>query len=782
VFKLDGNGVLTRIAGNTGEGFSGDGGPAVNATFRLSNFDDEPGLPGIAVDDGGGVYIADSGNNRIRLISADGTITTIAGNSDSGNSGDGGLARNAQLAHPSSLVNYASNLSIYIGSGDSIRRLTPGGTLTTIAAVTPGSAMATDSADNLYIAGGGSVRKLAPGGEITTIAAEDGAAIAVDRSGNVFLAEAARIREITPAGLITTIAGNGICGFSGDGGPATGAQVCANGLAVDANGNLYLAEAQSRRVRKISPNGIISTVAGNGECCYSGDSGPAINAEFKLAPWGGGLAVDRGGSLYIADAANQRIRKVSPTGVITTVAGNGVSNGYSGDEGSAIDAQLNYPSEVVVDSRGNIYIADVGNQRVRKVSADGIITTVVEAFGRALAVDSADALYFADGGGVHRIDPTGMLTTLTTTPLNVPFAAAVDSAGNYFAAEIGSQIYRVRKVSPDGVITTVAGGDGTAGYSGDGGPAANAQLNGPAALAIDSNDNVYIADSFNGRIWMVSASGIITTVAGSGAPGYSGDGGFATSAQFGSLSGLATDGRGNVYAADQYYNALRLLQPASPKPVIGAISNAASNVFGAIAPGELVVLTGLGLGPSKLVSATPGADGLYPVHLAETAVLVNGIPASLVYTSATQVAAVVPASAGLGAAVVLVTFQGQTSFGIPIPVAGSSPGLFTVDFTGRSDAVTINQNGLIDEPVDWGDAITLFVTGTGLATAGSVIFYPDSPLQTVVPVSGDSMQTNAAGVTGIRLPIPSGREAPGGAFFKSTDGGSGASHLRRRPR
>jgi len=755
VFKLDGNGVLTRIAGNTGEGFSGDGGPAVNATFRLSNFDDEPGLPGILVDDGGGVYIADSGNNRVRLLSPDGTIITIAGNGDSGNSGDGGPPPNAQLAHPSSLANYASNLYIYIVSGNSIRRLTPG-TITTIASAAPGSVVATDSADNLYIAGGGSVRKLAPSGDIATIAAEDGAAIAVDRSGYVFLAQGARVREITPAGQIVTVAGNGSCGYSGDGGPATGAQVCVNGLAIDRDGNIYLAEAQSQRIRKISPDGIISTVAGNGDCCYSGDGGPAIGAQLNLAPWGGGMTVDHAGNVYIADAANQRVRKISQSGIVTTVAGNGISNGYSGDGGPATSAQLNYPSEVVVDSQGNLYIADVGNQRVRKVTPDGIISTVVEAYGRALAVDSADALYFADGGGVHKIANSGTLTTITTTPLNSPFAAAVDNAGNYYAAEIGSQLYRVRKITQGGVITTVAGGDGTAGYSGDGGVAAIAQLKGPVALATDDTSNLYIADTFNGRIRMVSPSGIITTIAGNGGSGYSGDGGLATNAQFGQLSGLTIDSRGNLYAADEYYNTIRLLQPLGSAPVISGVANAASYVSGTIAPGELVILSGYGLGPEQIASGTPGSDGVYPTQLAGTTVMVNGMPASLIYSTPTQVAAVIPGTVRPGTAAVTVTYQGQTSSPLNVPVVDSSPGIFTVDSSGRGDAVTINQNGSIDAPVEWGDTISFFATGVGSAASAAVVFYPDSSLQLVFPLSIGKGQTDSAGVTQIGLQIPFG--------------------------
>jgi uncharacterized protein (TIGR03437 family) len=753
VFKLDRNGFLTRIAGNSGEGFSGDGGPAINAQFRLSSFSDEPAMPGIAVDYVGNVYIADSGNNRVRKVNRyDGTITTIAGNGTSGYSGDGSLASNAQLVYPSSLA-FGGASDIYIASGDRIRRVSYDGTITTATTAEPGSAVAVDGADSLYIAGGGSLRKVSPSGAITSIVDEEGLAMAVDHWENVYLAQGPRVRKIAPDGLIRTVAGNGTCGYSGDGGPATSAQVCANGLAADWEGNLYIADAQSQRLRKISPDGVISTVAGNGACCYSGDGGPASTAQFNLAPWGGGMAVDSGGNLYIADAANHRVRKVS-SGRISTVAGNGIQ-GYSGDFGPATSAELSYPSGVTIDSQGNLYIADVGNQRVRKVSPDGIISTEVEAFGRALAVDKADNLYFADGGGVHRIGPLGTLTTLTTTPLNLPFAAAADNAGNYYAAEIGAHNYRVRKITPDGIITTVAG-DGNAGYSGDGGPAANAELNGPVGLAVDGAGNLYIADTFNARIRMVSPSGSIRTIAGNGGPGYSGDGGPATSAQLGSLSGLAIDGAGNLYAGDQYYNAVRLLQPLGSSPVVTGAVNAASNLSGAIAPGELVVFTGFGLGPDQLVLATPDGDGLYPAQVAGTSVLVNGLPAHLISTSATQVAAIVPDSAAVGIGQIVITYQGQASSAFPIPVAPSALGIFTVDSTGRGNAATINQDGLINAPVNWYDTITLFVTGAGHATSGFIKFYPDTSIQIVVPISAGDIHGSVAGVTLIKAPIPYG--------------------------
>ncbi len=277
------------------------------------------------------------------------------------------------------------------------------------------------------------------------------------------------------------------------------------------------------------------------------------------------------------------------------------NGGYSGDGGTATTAQLNYPTGVAVDSSGNLYIADFGNQVIRKVSSSGIISTVAQSRGRTLVIDNADNLYFVDAVGVRKLSPAGTVTTLTTAQLNLPFAAAVDSAGNLYVAEAGSPNYRVRKITPAGAITTVAG-NGTAGYSGDGGPAASAQLNGPSGLAVDGAGDLFIADSFNARIRMVSPSGIITTVAGSGGSGYTASRGPALSAELDSMTGLAIDGVGNLYAADQYYNAIRLLQPSGPV-IVSSIVNAASYLGGAVAPGELVLIAGYGMGPAQLFPA-----------------------------------------------------------------------------------------------------------------------------------------------------------------------------------
>jgi sugar lactone lactonase YvrE len=309
------------------------------------------------------------------------------------------------------------------------------------------------------------------------------------------------------------VAGNGTNGSSGDNGPATSAQLRAGGLAVDSAGNLYIADRYS--VRKVS-GGVITTVAGNGTLGFSGDNGPATSAQFNNP---GGLAVDSAGNLYIADARNNRIRKVS-NGVITTVAGNGIVD-FIGDDGPATGAVFNGPGAIAVDLAGNLYIADSGS-RVRKVS-NGMITTVAGSLRQGYSGDNGPA---------------------TRARLNFPSGVAVDSFGNLYIADSGNN--RIRKVS-NGVITTAAG-NGTQDYGGDNGPATSAELFQPKGIAVDAAGNLYIADGTL-RIRKVSG-GTITTVAGNGTFGYSGDYGPATGAGLTSPSGVAVNAADDLYIAD----------------------------------------------------------------------------------------------------------------------------------------------------------------------------------------------------------------------------------------
>ncbi len=326
-----------------------------------------------------------------------------------------------------------------------------------------------------------------------------------------------------PTGTITTIAGTGTRGYSGDGGLATLAQIGSPfGVAADTLGNIYIADADNHVVRKIDSNGIISTVAGTGGRGFSGDSGPATAALLDVP---NDVAVDGMGNLYIADQRNHRIRKVDANGIITTVAGNG-SEQSSGDRGLATAAGLNFPHGIAIDAAGKLYIASPYDARIRKVDSNGIITTVA---------GTGNGGYAGDGGPA------------IAAQLQHPIDIDVDSSGNIYIADAEND--RIRKVDITGIITTIAG-TGNRGYAGDNGPALNAQLNIPHGVALDAYGNLYIGDRGNNRVRKIDGNGTIITLAGTGTAGYGGDGGPATQAQLDQPFHLAVDPSGNLYITD----------------------------------------------------------------------------------------------------------------------------------------------------------------------------------------------------------------------------------------
>ena len=330
-----------------------------------------------------------------------------------------------------------------------------------------------------------------------------------------------------PASVISTVAGGGTHTPSNDG-QATNAKLgFVQGVAVDTLGKLISLRVPARSPRKtrgfqrMAANGILFTVVGDGGGGFFGDGGPADNAGIAFPR---GIAVDSSGNLFIADTGNHRIRRVDTNAMISTVTGGGTNDPDGG--GQATNAALSYPCGVAADSSGNLFIADAGANRIYKVDTNGMIATVA---------GNGTNSFFGDGAQA------------TNASLNNPAAVAADDFGNLFIADI--QNNRVRMVDTNGIITTVAG-DGTNGFSGDGASATNAELFSPTGLAVDASGNLFVADSANNRIRMVDTNGIITTVAGNGTNGFSGDGGVATNADLSNPTGVALDASGNLFIAD----------------------------------------------------------------------------------------------------------------------------------------------------------------------------------------------------------------------------------------
>ncbi len=368
------------------------------------------------------------------------------------------------------------------------------------------------------------------------------------------------VARAPPGSLVAiyTVAGTGIWGFAGDNGPAWQAQISnPNGIALNADGALYIADGGNNRIRKVDANGVITTVAGNGDYTYSGDNGPALQAGIGYAV---GVTVGPEGSLYITDFDNNRIRKVDPSGIITTVAGNG-NNDFTGDNGPALAASLNMPIAVAIDQDGSLYIADYGNNRIRKVDPNGIITTVA----------GSDNIALGDNGPAIQAS------------LNSPVGIALGPDGSLYIADASDA--RIRKVDANGIITTVAG-NGVWGYSGDGQPAMQAQLAFPTDVALGPDGSLYITDGDNNNIRKVNPQGIITTLAGSGSAGFSGDGGPPQQASLNFPTSIALSTDGTLYVDDAGNDRIRAfttLDTTSPLLVGFKLTNNTGNTITKIA-------------------------------------------------------------------------------------------------------------------------------------------------------------------------------------------------------
>jgi uncharacterized protein (TIGR03437 family) len=611
--KVTPDGIINAFAGTGVIDFSGDNGPAMQAGLSIPS--------GLATDSAGSLYIADTTNNRIRKVTPDGTITTIAGTGQQGSVGANIPALSAQLFKPLKIaVDLQGNIyfteSFDVSVTALVRKIDTHGIITTAAggaldfsdgilatkaAVLP-LAVSTDAAGNLYIDDSsvgmigsnyfsfGSVREVdAATGLIHTIAGKvaphpgfsgDGGkalnavfrfgnapGLAVDPVGNIYVADDGnyRIRRVTLDGNINTVAGNGLFRFSGDGGPAASATLYyPTGVIGDSQGNLFISESQASRIRKITPDGTISVYAGNHGGANTGDGGPAVFASLYDPEY---MTFAPDGSLVFADLVNCVIRSISPSGIISTIAGTG-SCTYSGDGGPALKAALAGPTGVAYDGAGELIITDTYNHRIRAVLATGNIITIA---------GDGTAAFSGDNGSSLKAE------------INTPSAVHVYNGGIYFADTNNHRIRRIDLATLN--ITTVAG-NGTKAYKGDGGLATAASLGFPNSMTFDTAGNMYIADTGNSVVRKVDTSGIISTFAGQDPFDQLNDGGLATNAAIGGPTDIFIDAAGTFYITDIYSNRVRALLALRPAFQVSTANLAFTAQAGAASLDQRLDLTG----------------------------------------------------------------------------------------------------------------------------------------------------------------------------------------------
>jgi uncharacterized protein (TIGR03437 family) len=551
--------VITTFAGTDAE-FTGDGQSALNAGLGL--------ITGIAVDASGNVYFNDPDNHVVFRVGADGIIHVIAGNGIGGYSGDGGPATEASIGGdetsydlqlgPPVLNGVAvdANGNVFITTGSTIRRIDTNGIITTYA-------------------GGGSSEP-GDGGQATNAALGFLLGLAIDSAGNVYFVDRshATVRKVAPNGILSTIAGTGTNGFMGDGGSATAAELN-NPIAVttDTAGNVYIAEqGPPGRIRKITvASGIINTVVGGGTSA-PGTGVPPLQVDINVVR---AVAVDPAGDIFTYAPFN---------GILIKFAANGDSSYLSSTVRNTLFLESNVPateifingtaftdSSLAVDSAGNLYTSQDIRGLVRKIDTNGILTTIagndnyrytpdgnpaVSAQVRSPVYITVGAdgqtLYFLSTNGLRKIGSDGILNTASTqSPFNAPFLIGItaDAAGNLYTLSFN----QVVRLSSSGAVETIVNQSGGAGSSGDQGPATAAKLNQPQGLAADKAGNLFIADTGNFKIRMVNTNGVINTIAGTGQPGHTGDGGAALSATFNALGGMLADNQGGVYVIDGAY-------------------------------------------------------------------------------------------------------------------------------------------------------------------------------------------------------------------------------------
>jgi sugar lactone lactonase YvrE len=588
--KITPSGVVTTLAGTPGMSGSANGTGAAARFYWPS---------GVAVDGSGNVFVADLGNSTIRKITPSGVVTTLAGTAGSRGSADGTGAAARFWLPEGVAVDGSGNVFVADTGNNTIRKITPSGVVTTLA----GSADQPGSADGT----GAAARFREPQG------------VAVDGSGNVFVADYynGTIRKITPSGVVTTLAGTaGIFG-SADGTGAAASFSYPEGVAVDGagnvfvadsdwTGNFYLANTSNNTIRKITPAGVVTTLAGSAG--LSGSADGTVAAALFNEPWG--VAVDGAGNVFVADSGNNTIRKITPSGAVTTLAGTAGSSGSADGTGAA--ARFYGPSGVAVDGSGNVFVADSQNCTIRKIAPSGVVTTLAGTAGilgsadgtgaaarfgypQGVAVDGSGNVFVADSGNstIRKITPSGVVTTLAGTAgssgsadgtgaaasFSHPRGVAVDGSGNVFVAD--SLDNTIRKITPSGVVTTLAG------MAGD-----------PESVAVDGSGNVFVAVAGNSTIQKITPSGVVTTLAGTAGSSGSADG-TGAAALFNEPWGVAVDGSGNVFVADSGNNAIRKISTSGVvTTIVGVAAPASAGNFPGPLPASILFPDGVAFDPS----------------------------------------------------------------------------------------------------------------------------------------------------------------------------------------
>ncbi|HYI12015.1 MAG TPA: hypothetical protein VEK57_23375 [Thermoanaerobaculia bacterium] len=611
--------TVTSLAGPQG-GAGFDDGTGSEARFN--------GPSGVATDNNGNIYVADRGNSTIRKITPAGAVTTLAGLAGKTGSADGTGSAGRFFSPTGVSTDSSGNVYVADSFNQTIRIITAAGTVSTLAGHAgafgsddgTGSAarfkqpsgVATDTIGNVYVAdtGNSTVRKITAAGAVTTLPGLSGLFvfpedIAVDISGNVYVTESQTIRKITPAGAVTTLAG-----LAGNPGNVDGTGSAARffhprGVATDSNGNVYVADLSNHTIRRITPGGVVTTLAGFAGIAGSAD-GTASAARFDNPI---GVATDSSGNVYVADSGNNTIRKINPAGSVTTLAGRAGVAGRSGSaDGTASAARFNFPSGVATDSSGNVYVGDSRNNTIRKVTSEGAVTTLAGLAGTAgsadgtgsaarfsnpigVATDSSGNVYVADFGNstIRKITPARAVTTLAglaETPgsadgtgsaarFNAPQRVATDSSGNVYVADTGNQT--IRKITAMGAVTTLAGLAEDRGSVDGMGSAA--RFNDPTGVATDSSGNVYVADYSSSTIRKITPAGDVTTLA--GLAGHVGsEDGTGSAARFFDPVGMAADSSGNVYVADSRNSTIRKISPAGAVITVAGLAETPGSLDG----------------------------------------------------------------------------------------------------------------------------------------------------------------------------------------------------------